>query len=654
MKFSIMAFRLHFVCILMCTSYLLASCDRPKSQSIDPNKMERPDLEKMISDAVLIIDANPDSALKLLNSTFAKCEEAHYNKGIARCYNISNYILCVYQQKFDEGIAKAKEQLAFAKETESSGFLCDAYISMGLTFAVRDISDSAAYYYLKGIELAELRMDTTRLLPLYGNIVLVYNLQADFKNALLFSNKAVAMAKGRKNDYIIATNYNNQSIIYKALIDTPQSRKMLKAAYSYLPTIKDVKLQMDLLQNMSIYFFETHQIDSSKIVANQLVDIAQKTNDTMAIVSGVSQIIECELELGNTAIAIQKFEVAKDIFANANLSLIKAKGLKDLTYKLYKKSGRIPMALLAHEQLVNIADSLKNRNQNEILVKTEKEILKNKYEISLAEKELGIRKKNNVINLLIISSIALCIIGVLFYFHQRKKKQLHQKNMLFLKKENEWITSNAALQAQLLERKRISREIHDELGASLTSIALTTDLLRSKMDGHTEEVDKIAQTSSNMVDSLNEIIWSLNSGNDSVKSLVSYIRKTFFSFLEDSGITHHFEADAITDDYALNGSIRRAIYLTTKEALNNAMKHAKAKVVRLTIAINKNYLLIHLQDDGVGLLDQNEFGNGLKNMKHNMESIGGSIQFKNENGTKISIHYPLSNQIANEFGNAFS
>ncbi len=643
MKFSKMAIRFFIGFIVMFGSYVYVSCHNKESnvQTIDPNKVERPDLQKLINDAKLVIDVNPDSALQLLNVAFEKSKLANYNIGKATCYNISNYILCVYQQKYAEGIAKAKEQLEFAKDSKSSGFLCDAYISMGLTFLVRDISDSAAYYYLKGLELAEMRMDTTRLIPLYGNMVLVYNLQEDYKNALLFSNKALEMAKVRKNDYIIATNYNNQSSIYKALIDTPKSHKMLQAAYSYLPTIQDASLQMDVLQNMSIYFFEAHQIDSSKMVANQLAAFAEKVNDTTNIILAAMQIIECELESGYTDIAIQKFKTSEGLFAKGNLSLIKTKALQDLTYRIYKKVGNLELALAAHEQLIKTNDSLKNRNQNEILVKTEKEIQHNKYEKSLAEKELGIRKKNNIINLLAVSAGALCIIGVLFYFHQRKKKQLHEKNMLFLIKENEWVTTNAALQAQLFERKRISREIHDELGASLTSIALTTELLRSKMDGQTEEVDKIAETSSNMVDSLNEIIWSLNSGNDSVKSLVAYIRKMYFAFLEDSGLMHDFEAETITEDYAINGSKRRAIYLTTKEALNNVLKHAKAKAVRLKIAIKENQLLICLHDDGIGLVNQNEFGNGLKNMKHNIESNGGTIYFKNENGTQINIHYPL-------------
>jgi signal transduction histidine kinase len=303
---------------------------------------------------------------------------------------------------------------------------------------------------------------------------------------------------------------------------------------------------------------------------------------------------------------------------------------------------------LAMSALVNytkITDTLKEKNRSKILQQTEKEIKHAQYEKDLADKEIKIVQKNSAIKLLGLGIAAALFIGLLFYFNQRKSKELNKKNINFLKKENEWITTNAALQAQLFERNRISREIHDELGSSLTSIALSTELLRSKMEGNTDEVDKIADTSSTMVDSLNEIIWSLNSGNDSVKSLIAYIRKMYFTFLEDSGIEHQFEASPITEDFPLSGSKRRAIYLTTKEALNNVVKHAKAKAVQLTVSIKENYLFIQLKDDGVGLENLNEFGNGLKNMKHNMESIAGSIQFKNENGTQITISYPLLTNI---------
>lgn len=612
-----------------------------KKDEVDPNDLNRPDIYAYFERGLRIEDDDPDSALQLYEIGFNKSKEASYNVGIVSYYKFTIYNLCQIQNKLDDGYTLAKAFITFAQQTKSKGFLCDAYSSMAISLAAKDVQDSCAYYYLKAIEIAENRLDTTRLKNLYSNVAISYYLVADYQTALSYSTKALYIAKARKDTNTIASMYCKLSLLYKSILDTVQRNQYNDMAYSILPSIHNTPLQMNILINQGDHFLAIGQYDSAQVLFQQLLKIAQKVKDSMMMGKAWLLQADAELHKGNMNEAIRNIKQTEVLYAALDIPLLKAQELADQKYRIYKQAGQLSLALAAQEEYSLLTDSIDKRNESKVLAQTEKQVQQNNYAISLMEMELKMTTKNSTITLLLIGILTLFMMGLLFFFNQRKKKQLHEKNIHFLKKENEWVTTNAALQAQLYERNRISREIHDELGASLTSITLSTELLRSKMQGQTEEVDKISQTSSSMVDSLNEIIWSLNSGNDSVKSLVAYIRKMFFTFLEDSGVEHHFEATSIVEDFPISSSNRRAIYLTTKEALNNVLKHAKAKAVQLKIAIQQNHLLILLQDDGIGIENLNEFGNGLKNMKFNMESIAGTIQFKNENGTHITISYPL-------------
>jgi signal transduction histidine kinase len=276
-----------------------------------------------------------------------------------------------------------------------------------------------------------------------------------------------------------------------------------------------------------------------------------------------------------------------------------------------------------------------------IMAQSEKQRLLNQQQLSIQSLQKKDIEKNKTITLLSIGAIALLIIGFIFYLFFKKKEQLKNKSIALLNKENEFIAVKSSLEGQLQERSRISKEIHDDLGSSLTSIALLTEVLKKRIDTNTNpEINKISDTSADMVDKMNEIIWALNTSNDTVNSLVAYIRKFANNFLDDANIELEFLEADIPQNKALEGTVRRNIYLTVKEAINNIVKHSNAKKVLVNINAAKG-LLINITDDGKGIDENNlnSFGNGLKNMKKRMEDIGGKFSIENNKGTQIKLIY---------------
>jgi signal transduction histidine kinase len=128
-----------------------------------------------------------------------------------------------------------------------------------------------------------------------------------------------------------------------------------------------------------------------------------------------------------------------------------------------------------------------------------------------------------------------------------------------------------------------------------------------------------------------------------VQSLVAYIRKFATNFLDDAQLMLSFEAENLPLEKEIDGSVRRNIYLCVKESMNNIVKHANAHKIRVKIDTNTEGLNINIKDDGKGIdaAHISILGNGLKNMQKRMSDIGGQFLIHNNNGTEITLSYPM-------------
>lgn len=220
----------------------------------------------------------------------------------------------------------------------------------------------------------------------------------------------------------------------------------------------------------------------------------------------------------------------------------------------------------------------------------------------------------------------------------RERERLKAENQM-----KEYEKELAVFKAQQEERERISADMHDELGSGMTAIRLMSEIARNKMKEQTPvEIEKISHSADEVLNKMNAIIWSMNSGNDTVDNLVSYIRSYALEYFENTPLTCKVNIPERIENIEVSGDKRRNIFLCVKETLNNAMKHSGASEIKLNIAI-KDKLEICICDNGVGIDLQRlrQFGNGLKNISKRMESIGGNYRIQNQNGTVTILTLPL-------------
>jgi len=231
--------------------------------------------------------------------------------------------------------------------------------------------------------------------------------------------------------------------------------------------------------------------------------------------------------------------------------------------------------------------------------------------------------------------------------HKNNKRIIEQtKERESLKAQNklqEYEKEIAVYKAQQEERQRISVDMHDELGSGMTAIRLMSEIARNKMKENTPvEIDKISSSADDVLNKMNAIIWSMDSGNDTLDNLISYIRAYSIDYFENTNVHCELDIPLTIPATEISGDKRRNIFLSLKETLNNVLKHSDASELSITIEINNN-LRIQVSDNGKGIDKENirRFGNGLKNLAKRMEIIGGTFKIENKNGTITTLDLPL-------------
>jgi len=199
------------------------------------------------------------------------------------------------------------------------------------------------------------------------------------------------------------------------------------------------------------------------------------------------------------------------------------------------------------------------------------------------------------------------------------------------------------------ERARIARDIHDDLGASLTRITLLSQSVRSELGSEhraVPDVDQIYSTARELTRSMDEIVWAVNPEHDTLDSLVTYLGRFAQRFLSVAGIRCRLDAPLDLPALALTSEIRHNVFLAFKEALNNVVKHAQATEVRLSLELRPEGFMLVIADNGRGFrcppgqapalepADGQRLvaGNGLANMQKRLREIGGCCEWETAPG----------------------
>lgn len=212
--------------------------------------------------------------------------------------------------------------------------------------------------------------------------------------------------------------------------------------------------------------------------------------------------------------------------------------------------------------------------------------------------------------------------------------------------ERERVEGQHALEA---ERSRIARDLHDDLGSSLTEISVlaNTGQRRDSGEDRVGLFQAIANKARRLIAALDVIVWAVDPEDNSLQSLGDYLNGYAQEFFAHTNIVCRFKVPVSFPQIMIGGRVRHDLVMMVKEALNNVVRHADATEVQFRMAVSGGNLQIEISDNGKGLGAREQDGHGLKNLASRLQLVGGRchVESRGDSGTCVTIALPLAQEI---------
>ena len=595
--------------------------------------------------------SKPDSARFYYQKAKSLATKFNDQKAISKY--ISYQIRLLNQTgEFDEGLMLAQEDLAIGQKLNDRKILMEAYNDLANEYEYLSDYQPASEYYLKALKLANNTGDIAMQSKINDNLASVFICLKDYPTAYNYSTKAFVIAQKRHDIVTMGNCLLNTGVSeihqekYKdALFHFSESEKI---GYQ----IPDMSLVADALSDEGLVYYTIHDLKTAREKYLQELNITKKYQLPYEELYALFELAVVEKDKNNFPLAEEytsrAIAIGEDLNTPAELM-----EMYDTMSVIKQKLQKLQDALLFKNKYVAIDDSIMNAqiqtNIHHLNIQyhsAQKDKMIAEQNLNIERNKSALEKKNMWLFIFLGGIIALLVILFLSIRSYRHKQNLHRQSLLTLQKQHEVNTLKGKMQAREEERDRIGREMHDDIGSALTTILYLSNDLKSKSIHEAGHIaDKIASSATSVVDTMNEIIWSMNRQYDTLDDLIAYSRQHAAEFLQNHSLKYNFELPESIPDVHITGEQRRNIYLVIKEILHNIVKHSEATEVTISFRfIDGIRSCIHDNGKGFETAAVRRFGNGLKNMQERIQSIGGTFEIENLNGTTIHLFCPFTNE----------
>jgi signal transduction histidine kinase len=591
------AYLLLQICFLLCYSYSnaqqLSQIDSAKKSFYFLNIEEKAFIKTcfFIADNYMDIEQY-DSAQVWLNKIHLKLP--------TKSISLSNYFLTTRQAEVyyynnlqQLGLQESLRGLEMAKALNDSLLLADSYNFLGLFYMNIDSANKSISFFKEGIKFTKQPPYPTNYLSLtkphhlYGNLSEAYYKLKIYDSALIQNKKSLAKANEINWQRGIAVAHKSMGDIFIAL------KNMDSAIHYFTKGIDISKAALEIDVQLLCYsgLAQCFEMKNNYALAKQTLD------------NGF--ILLNEKPMINRFFALQFLTNAINIYKKHidNIPLISALELKSEMETINVKGSNTQIQTILNAGLAN-----------------EKRILN--LEVDDAKQKQKLANSRLVIAII---AFALISIGFLVYRYYQNQKLAISKI-----------------------RHTISQDLHDDIGASLSSLqiygAVAEKTFKTNPEKAIEMLHKISTQSKTVMENMNDIVWSMNVNNATATSLEAKVKNYSVELLSDNNINFDCSIDASIEPMLKSITAKRNILLIIREAMNNIAKYSKAMDASLQINIIDKNVEINITDNGVGFdINNGKKGNGLWNMMQRAKELNGQLVINTDynNGTTIFIQIPL-------------
>jgi signal transduction histidine kinase len=501
---------------------------------------------------------------------------------------------------YNDGFKNSFLALKVREEIGDKKGVSDTEFNIGLLYVYQHNYDQALKHFIISLKISLELGDKVNASANYGSIGNIYFEQKNYAEALKNYSLALKEAKDKNS---IAEAFNCFGILYYS---QGYYNEALKYNLDALKILEELGINEQVsfaCNNIASVYIKLHKYNQATSYLTKALAIAEETRNLEYIKLSYENWSILDSAQGNYKQAFQHYK----LFIASRDSLYNEESTKKIT----------------QQQMQYDFD------KKEAATKAEQD---KKQALAVAE----IQKQKLVRNFSFAGIFVVLLIGGYGFYRFRKNKQL----------ENQ--------QALLAERLRISRELHDDMGSTLSSISVYSEVAKNraaKNENETEVLLKIGNASRELIEKMSDIVWSLNPNNENFEQLKNRMMAFAAMMLTPKGILFEFEIDDEVQNTSIAPEQRKNIFLIYKEAINNIVKYSEAKEVKVKMNVKENRLSLAIVDNGVGF-DSLSFGegrgevyngNGLKNMKARAEEIKALFNITSaiNEGVKIELAFRI-------------
>jgi two-component system, NarL family, sensor histidine kinase UhpB len=617
--------------------------------------------------------SNPSKALECARNGLAIAKRISFEKGI---FNNCSSLAAAFQSQaaFDSSVFYYRKAVAVALTRKDLVGEAGVYSGLGHSFMRKSQMDSSRYYLEMGLALAKQIHNykiEAGIYNNYGNIFLEesnyqkaldYFVQAaklyetisdDYGQCLALSNignieyrlgnhkqaldyARQSMAIARKRNFTSSIGYGHKLLgrIYKkqkkydsAIAEYDQGQKI----YSSLGDTRSVG---ELLQNIGNIYFDKEQYQNALKNYQQSLRVGKSIDAKPLMTYAYSAI-------GQTYVVLKKNDDAL-LYLDSSLVMAKVINNKYLVMdsysamsSVYEANGDYKKALVMHQQFVQVKDSITQSENRQLSEETQA-----KFELEKKEVKIALLEKDQELKTIALARQQATQVGAAIAFFLAII-------IAFLLVNRYRVINRAKRQAEIeTVRNTIARDLHDDIGSTLSTINIISNLaMRENINGNNLHLSRIAEQSSRMMESMTDMVWSINPINDSMEKVAVKMKVFASEILEPKNIGFQFSGEESLNNLFLDAEKRKNLFLIFKEAINNAAKYSGATDVGVVLKKSERGLMMTIADNGHGFDHQNvKEGNGLKNMETRSKAMRANFKLSSvaSLGTRIELELPIT------------
>ncbi|MBL7732073.1 MAG: sensor histidine kinase, partial [Chitinophagaceae bacterium] len=504
--------------------------------------------------------------------------------------------------------------------------------------------DVAAANFFESISILEKANEKKKLAPVYNDLAKLYRKTRDLDRALENYNKADAIYRQIKDTGGIAMILNESGVVFEYRENFTEAINRYTASMKLAEKAGDsLSVSYSLSNIAGVYVIQKKYAEAEKNLLRAL-NIRQILKDSFAIALTYSDLGVAMNNKGDYAKAIEYLTLSNKAAENLKYPELQSNNYNELS-NVAQKQGDFQRAFQYFLKRSALRDSLF------ALEKTKQiEELNSRYETVRKEQQI-IQQKNRLrLQGYLFAGIGILIVFAGLFIHslyKREKLKKEQQLQAEIMKQQE-MAVKAVMEAEENERERIAKDLHDGVGQMMSAAKMNLSAFESELPaGNTEQRETFQKIITLVDESCKEVrtVSHIMMPNALLKNNLGAAIRDFVDKLNSRNLRAHVYTEGL--DERLDSNIETVLYRVIQECVNNAIKHAGATTLDISLIRDKDGISGTVEDNGKGFdtSDKEKFeGIGLRNIVTRIEYLKGTVDFDSApgRGTLIALHVPLS------------